>query len=53
MDIFGILDPDPHKNVCGYETLDFEDVNTLPVPKQALGNIWNDQVLVILKQGKH
>ena len=28
MDIFGILDPDPHKNVCGYETLDYEDVNT-------------------------
>ena len=22
MDIFGILDPDPHENLCGNETLD-------------------------------
>ena len=22
MDIFGILDPDPHENLCGSETLD-------------------------------
>ena len=24
MDIFGILDPDPHENLCGSETLVFQ-----------------------------
>ena len=26
MDIFGILDPDPHENLCGSETLLFTNV---------------------------
>ena len=42
MDIFGILDPDPHENLCGSETLIFF------CKKERIGNIFESYICNII-----
>ena len=51
MDIFGILDPDPHENLCGSETLKKTHLSKIPVVSEGLE--WVLVLVTVLSQHFH
>ena len=49
MDILGILDPDPHENLCGSETL---IINTVLI-RNTVNNVQHSFILIGLDKKNH